>query len=114
MVFAIRIVDLLFSFAMSTLLASRFGASAQLDAFFLARRTTNGVADASGKLVHMALMPHLVARLDSTASLVALFRNRLAAGAAAIILGIVSVALLWPSSFVARFLRPDFPESVIS
>ncbi|MDP3549936.1 MAG: lipid II flippase MurJ [Novosphingobium sp.] len=106
-VFAIRVVDLLFSFAMSTLLASRFGASAQLDAFFLARRSTNGVADATGKLVHMALMPHLVARLDSSASLLGLFRNRLAGGVAAIILCIVSIALIWPSSFVTIF-APGF------
>jgi len=106
-VFAIRMVDLLVSFAMSTLLASRFGASAQLDAFFLARRTTNGVADATGKLVHMSLMPHLVARLDSGASLLGLFRNRLAAGVAAIILAIVSVALVSPAWFVAVF-APGF------
>lgn len=107
MVFAIRVVDLLFSFAMSTLLASRFGASAQLDAFFLARRTTNGVADATGKLVHMALMPHLVARLDASASLFGLFRNRLAAGVAGIILCIVCIALIWPSWFVTVF-APGF------
>jgi putative peptidoglycan lipid II flippase len=107
MVFAIRAVDLLFSFAVSTLLASRFGASPQLDAFFLARRTTNGVADATGKLVHMAIMPHLVARLDSNASLLGLFRNRLAAGVAAMIFGIVCVALLSPSWFVTIF-APGF------
>ncbi|HQS95807.1 MAG: hypothetical protein B7X90_05720 [Novosphingobium sp. 17-62-19] len=107
MVFGIRVVDLLFSFAMSTLLASRFGASAQLDAFFLARRSTNGVADATGKLVHMALMPQLVARLDSSASLLGLFRNRLAAGVAGIILSIVFIALIWPSWFVTVF-APGF------
>ncbi len=107
LVFGIRAVDLVFSFAVSTLLASRFGASAQLDAFFLARRTTNGVADATGKLVHMSLMPHLVARLDSGASLLGLFRNRMAAAGAAIILAIVGVALVSPAWFVAVF-APGF------
>lgn len=107
MVFGIRVVDLLFSFAVSTLLASRFGASPQLDAFFLARRTTNGVADATGKLVHMAIMPHLVARLDSNASLLGLFRNRLAAGVAAMIFGIACVALIAPYWFVTIF-APGF------
>ncbi len=107
LVFGIRAVDLVFSFAVSTLLASRFGASAQLDAFFLARRTTNGVADATGKLVHMSLMPHLVARLDSGASLLGLFRNRMAAGAAAMVLAIVGVALVSPAWFVAVF-APGF------
>lgn len=61
---AIRGIDFGLSFLVSVLLAGRFGAGAQLDAFFLARRTTVGFADMIRKLVVQVLMPGVVARTD--------------------------------------------------
>ena len=62
---SIRGLDFLLSFMVSVLLAGRFGAGAQLDAFFLARRTTVGFADMIRKLVVQVVMPTVVARIDS-------------------------------------------------
>lgn len=64
LVAAIRGVDFGLSFLVSVLLAGRFGVGAQLDAFFLARRTTVGFADMIRKLVVQVVMPSVVARLD--------------------------------------------------
>jgi putative peptidoglycan lipid II flippase len=61
---AIRGVDFGLSFLVSVLLAGRFGASGQLDAFFLARRTTVGFGDTIRKLVAQVVMPSVVARID--------------------------------------------------
>ncbi len=60
----IRGFDFGLSFFVSILLAGRFGAGAQLDAFFLARRTTVGFADMIRKLVVQVVMPSVVARVD--------------------------------------------------
>lgn len=60
----IRGLDFALSFLVSVLLAGRFGAGAQLDAFFLARRTTVGFADTIQKLVVQVVMPGVVARID--------------------------------------------------
>ena len=60
----IRGLDFGLSFLVSVLLAGRFGAGAQLDAFFLARRTTVGFADMIRKLVVQVVMPSVVARVD--------------------------------------------------
>ena len=62
---ALRGLDFGLSFLVSVLLAGRFGATGQLDAFFLARRTTVGFADTIRKLVVQAVMPSVVARLDA-------------------------------------------------
>lgn len=61
----LRGLDFGLSFLVSVLLAGRFGATGQLDAFFLARRTTVGFADTIRKLVVQAVMPSVVARLDA-------------------------------------------------
>jgi putative peptidoglycan lipid II flippase len=61
---AIRGIDFGLSFLVSVLLAGRFGAGAQLDAFFLARRTTVGFADMIRKFVVQVVMPSVVARVD--------------------------------------------------
>lgn len=60
----VRGADFVLSFLVSVLLASRFGASGQLDAFFLARRTTVGFADTIRKLVAQVVMPSVVAKID--------------------------------------------------
>lgn len=60
----VRGADFLLSFLVSVLLASRFGAGGQLDAFFLARRTTVGFGDTIRKLVGQIVMPQVVARID--------------------------------------------------
>jgi putative peptidoglycan lipid II flippase len=61
---AIRGIDIGLSFLVSVLLANRFGTSGQLDAFFLARRTTVGFADAIRKLVGHIVMPSVVSKID--------------------------------------------------
>lgn len=60
----IRGIDFGLSFLVSVLLAGRFGVGAQLDAFFLARRTTVGFADMIRKFVVQVVMPSVVARVD--------------------------------------------------
>ncbi|MEH3037577.1 MAG: hypothetical protein PGN23_13990 [Sphingomonas adhaesiva] len=69
LVAAIRGVDTLLSFLVSVLLANRFGASGQLDAFFLARRTTVGFADTIRKLVGQVALPPVIAAADRGAPL---------------------------------------------
>lgn len=63
-VVAIRGLDFGLSFLVSVLLANRFGASGQLDAFFLARRTTVGFADTIRKLVGQIVLPPVLAAVD--------------------------------------------------
>ena len=58
----VRGADFLLSFMVSVLLANRFGAGGQLDAFFLARRTTVGFADTIRKLVAQIVLPAVVAQ----------------------------------------------------
>ena len=60
----IRGLDFGLSFLVSVLLAGRFGASGQLDAFFLARRTTVGFADTIRKLVGQVVLPPVIAAVD--------------------------------------------------
>ncbi|MBB5710983.1 lipid II flippase MurJ [Sphingomonas xinjiangensis] len=60
----IRGLDFGLSFLVSVLLANRFGASGQLDAFFLARRTTVGIADTIRKLVGQVVLPPVIAAMD--------------------------------------------------
>lgn len=60
----IRGLDFGLSFLVSVLLANRFGASGQLDAFFLARRTTVGIADTIRKLVGQVVLPPVIAAVD--------------------------------------------------
>jgi putative peptidoglycan lipid II flippase len=61
---SIRALDFGLSFLVSVLLANRFGASGQLDAFFLARRTTVGFADTIRKLVGQIVLPPVLAAVD--------------------------------------------------
>ena len=61
---AIRALDFGLSFLVSVLLANRFGGSAQLDAFFLARRTTVGFADTIRKLIGQIVLPPVLAAVD--------------------------------------------------
>lgn len=65
LVAAIRGLDFGLSFLVSVLLANRFGASNQLDAFFLARRTTVGFADMIRKLVGQVVLPPVLAAVDA-------------------------------------------------
>ena len=58
-VIAARGIDAVLSFAVAVLLANRFGASAQLDAFFVARRATLGMTDLVRELVNKVAMPHI-------------------------------------------------------
>lgn len=60
----IRGLDFGLSFLVSVLLANRFGATGQLDAFFLARRTTVGFADTIRKLVGQIVLPPVLAAVD--------------------------------------------------
>ena len=69
LVAAIRGLDTILSFLVSVLLANRFGASGQLDAFFLARRTTVGFADTIRKLVGQVALPPVIAAVDRGAPL---------------------------------------------
>jgi putative peptidoglycan lipid II flippase len=61
---SIRALDFGLSFLVSVLLANRFGASGQLDAFFLVRRTTVGFADTIRKLVGQIVLPPVLAAVD--------------------------------------------------
>ncbi|WP_294191576.1 lipid II flippase MurJ, partial [uncultured Sphingomonas sp.] len=61
---AIRGLDFGLSFLVSVLLANRFGASGQLDAFFLARRTTVGFADTIRKLIGQVVLPPVMTAVD--------------------------------------------------
>ncbi|QNE32094.1 hypothetical protein F1C10_09180 [Sphingomonas sp. NBWT7] len=63
-VMLVRGLDFGLSFLVSVLLANRFGASGQLDAFFLARRTTVGFADTIRKLVGQIVLPPVLAAVD--------------------------------------------------
>lgn len=54
--------DFLLSFLISILLAGRFGAGGQIDAFFIARRATIGLGDTIHNLVSTVVMPAVVAR----------------------------------------------------
>lgn len=65
LVAALRALDFGLSFLVSVLLANRFGASGQLDAFFLARRTTVGFADMIRKLVGQVVLPPVLAAVDA-------------------------------------------------
>ncbi|WP_260599871.1 lipid II flippase MurJ [Sphingomonas endolithica] len=65
LVAGVRGADFLLSFLVSVLLANRFGASGQLDAFFLARRTTVGFADTIRRMVAQVVMPTIIARGDA-------------------------------------------------
>jgi murein biosynthesis integral membrane protein MurJ len=61
---AMRGVDFLLSFLVSVLIAGRFGATAQIDSFFLARRATIGLGDTIRNLVSTVVMPSIVARQE--------------------------------------------------
>ncbi len=75
-----RGMGLVFALAVSVLLANRLGAGAQTDAFFFARRITAGLAEAAYRVAGIALIPSLVAALQTeTPSRVSrLFRGHLA------------------------------------
>ncbi|HEX8257442.1 MAG TPA: lipid II flippase MurJ, partial [Allosphingosinicella sp.] len=60
----VRGIDFVLSFLVSVLLASRFGVSGQIDAFFLARRITVGFAETIRHLVNMVVVPAVVARQE--------------------------------------------------
>ena len=63
-----RGIDFVLSFLVSVLLASRFGVSGQIDAFFLARRITVGFADTIRHLITMIVVPAVVARQQNAGS----------------------------------------------
>ena len=59
-----RGLDAALSFLVAVLLANRFGASAQLDAFFIARRATIGMTDLIRELVRKVAMPYIAPAID--------------------------------------------------
>ncbi|WP_156841927.1 murein biosynthesis integral membrane protein MurJ [Novosphingobium aquimarinum] len=63
-VIAARGIDAVLSFMVAVLLANRFGASAQLDAFFIARRATTGMTDLIRELVRKIAMPYIAPAID--------------------------------------------------
>ena len=63
-VFVIRGIDTALSFLIAILLANRFGAGAQLDAFFMARRATVGTTELIKQLVQQIAMPPIAQALD--------------------------------------------------
>lgn len=106
-VFVVRACDFLFSFLMSSLLATRFGTSAHLDAFFMARRTTAGIADAVGKLIHMTTMPLIVRQMDEGRSAIDVLRGRKALTIFAGLLAFTAAAMFMPGTIVEIF-APGF------
>lgn len=103
----IRGLDFGLSFLVSVLLAGRFGAGAQLDAFFLARRTTVGFADTIRKLVIQVVMPSVVARVDRGGTLSVHGLPRRMYAFVGIFLGVTAVGMLIPSLLVTLF-APGF------
>ena len=104
---AIRGIDFGLSFLVSVLLAGRFGAGAQLDAFFLARRTTVGFADMIRKLVVQVVMPSVVARVDRGGALSIHGLPRRMYAFVGVFLGVTAVGMLIPSLLVTLF-APGF------
>lgn len=107
LVAGVRALDFGLSFLVSALLAGRFGATGQLDAFFLARRTTVGFADTIRKLVSQVLMPSLVARTDSGQPLSIHGLPRQVYGFLAIFAALMLVGTFVPSALVSLF-APGF------
>lgn len=103
----IRGLDFGLSFLVSVLLAGRFGAGAQLDAFFLARRTTVGLADMTRKLVVQVVMPGVVARVDRGGALSIHGLPRRIYGFLALFLALTATGMLIPSLLVSLF-APGF------
>ena len=104
---AIRGIDFGLSFLVSVLLANRFGASGQLDAFFLARRTTVGFADTIRKLIGQVVLPPVMAAVDRGLPLsIHLLPRRVGwfLGSFALLL---AAAMLVPNRLVALF-APGF------
>ena len=103
----VRGLDVGLSFLVSVLLANRFGASGQLDAFFLARRTTVGFADTIRKLVGQVVLPPVIAAMDrGQAPSVRLLPRRIAWFLAAIALATLA-GILVPGRLIGVF-APGF------
>ena len=103
----IRGLDFGLSFLVSVLLAGRFGAGAQLDAFFLARRTTVGFADMIRKLVVQVVMPSVVARVDGGGAVSVHGLPRRMYAFVGVFLGVTALGMLIPSLLVTVF-APGF------
>lgn len=105
LVSTMRMLDFGLSFLVSVLIASRFGLSSQIDAFFLARRITIGFADSLKHLVEMVAMPAIVARQDGAApSRTIPIKIRVFA---AVLLVLTILGMLWPGPLIAVF-APGF------
>lgn len=105
----VRGLDMGLSFLVSVLLANRFGASGQLDAFFLARRTTVGFADTIRKLVGQVVLPPVIAAMDrGEAPSVRLLPRRTALFLAAIAL-VTAAGILIPGTLISAF-APGFRD----
>ena len=63
-IFLVRGFDTALSFLVAILLANRFGAGAQLDAFFMARRATVGMTELVKQLVQQLAMPSIALSID--------------------------------------------------
>ncbi len=101
-----RGIGLVFALAVSVLLAHRLGAGAQTDAFFFARRITAGLAEAAYRVAGIALIPSLVAALqtETPGTVTRLYRGHLAR----VLVWAIPAGLLLSLSapWVVRFLGP--------
>ena len=104
---AIRGLDFGLSFLVSVLLANRFGASGQLDAFFLARRTTVGFADTIRKLIGQVVLPPVMAAVDRGQPLSIYLLPRRIGWFLLVFALVLAAAMLAPDRLVALF-APGF------
>tara|TARA_B100000678_G_C18211922_1_gene503737 strand:- start:559 stop:2166 length:1608 start_codon:yes stop_codon:yes gene_type:complete len=108
-VMIIRGFDTVLSFAVAVLLAGRFGASAQLDAFFAARRATMGPTELLKQVITQIAMPNFTRAVDSGGEvrLANLPTNAKVTFGALIV---VPMLLMFAPGPVLRVLMPGFAE----
>jgi putative peptidoglycan lipid II flippase len=105
-----RVIGILLSFALSVMLADKFGAGATSDAFFLVRRLVTSVAAALERAIRLMFVPLIIAELHSSH---ATFKRRFfPAGSIRIGIVTVCVALVLTTfaSPVVGLIAPGFDE----
>lgn len=105
-----RGLGLVLALAVSVLLASRFGAGSSTDAFFFARRLTNGLTEALSRVVGMVLIPGLVSalRTKSVKDVAVIWRRQLFRIVSLSLLGAGLLALLAP--YIVSALGPGLEQ----
>jgi len=105
-----RFVGVLLSFALSVMLADKFGAGATSDAFFLVRRLVTSVAAAFERAIRLVFVPLIIAELHSSH---ATFKRRFFP-ARSIRIGIVTVCVALVLTMFASpavgLIAPGFDE----